>query len=402
MSVVRKNPALFSGHREVDVPLIDLAPQYQAIAEQLHATVDQLARAGSFTLGAELDAFEREFATFCGVHHCVGVANGTDALRIALHAVGVAPGGEVLTVPNSFVATTEAIHLAGARPRFVDIDPDTRSMDPDRLRKSITPNTAAVVPVHLFGCPAPMPQILAVCEEAGVPVIEDAAQAHGATVGGRRVGACGAAGAFSFYPTKNLGAMGDAGAIVCDDPAIARIARSLRHHGSEPGNANHHVRIGTTARLDNLQAAILRLKLVHLERWNEQRRRAAARYRELLADLPIRLPVGVPVDGRQVFHLFVIGVHDRDRVLAALRSEGIGAGVHYPTPTHLQPAWRWLGYPEGSLPVAEAAAHEALSLPLFPGITDVQLERVSDALHRVLRTDEPSSAVSTAARKRGT
>ena len=387
---------------EGDVPLVDLAPQYQAIREQVRVTVDRLARAGSFTLGAELDAFEREFAAFCGVQECVGVANGTDALRIALQAVSVARGAEVLTVPNSFVATTEAIHLAGARPGFVDIDPDTRCMDPDRLCESITPNTAAVVPVHLFGCPAAMPQILAVCEEAGVPVIEDAAQAHGGTVGGRRVGAWGAAGAFSFYPTKNLGAMGDAGAIVCDDPAIARIARSLRHHGSEPGKADHHVRIGTTARLDNLQAAILRLKLVHLERWNEQRRRAAARYRELLANLPIRLPVAEPVEGRQVFHLFVIEVRDRDRVLAALRSEGIGAGVHYPTPTHLQPAWRWLGYPRGSFPAAEAAARKALSLPIFPGITDVQLERVSGALHRVLRADEPSSAAWTAASKRGT
>ena len=362
------------------IPLTDLRRAYRRFDWSARAVFDRLAADGDFTLGPELAAFESEFAAFCGVGGCAGVANGTDALRLALLALGVGPGKDVVTVPLTFVATAEAIALTGARVTFVDIDPVSRAMDPSRLPAVMSSSTAAVLPVHLYGRPAPVREIAGICEAARIPMVEDAAQAHGAAVAGRLVGSWGAAGAFSFYPTKNLGAMGDGGAVVSDDAELLATVRSLRHHGCAPGDPNHHVRVGLTSRLDNLQAAILRLKLPLLDEFNATRRRVAQLYRHALADLPLRLPPRDPDDALQVYHLFVVELDERDRVLAELRRRGIGAAIHYPTPIHLQPAWSRGPYGPGDYPASEALARRALSLPLYPGITEEEVTRVATSL----------------------
>jgi dTDP-4-amino-4,6-dideoxygalactose transaminase len=364
------------------VPLVDLSRLDAAILSQARDAFEQISRSGAFTFGEELDEFEAEFADYCGAAHCVGVSDGTNALRLSLTALGAGPGSEVVTVPHTFVATVEAIAATGAKPVFVDIDPATRCMDPSLLSVAINGRTAAILPVHLYGRPAPMAEIRAAA--GAVPVLEDAAQAHGAELDGSRAGNLATAAGFSFYPTKNLGAMGDGGAVLTDDRELAATVRSLRHHGSDPTDANRHLRRGSTARLDNLQAALLRLKLPHLDAWNDLRRRAADRYRTALAHLPIGLPPADPPDGRHVYHLFVTEVDDRDRVLAALRAAGIGAAAHYPTPVHLQPAWRNLGHEPGSLPHAEAAAARCLTLPIFPGIEDEEIDRVAEVLSGLL------------------
>ena len=364
------------------VPLVDLSRVDEEVLSAAEAAFGRLARSGAFTFGEELEAFEDEFSNYCGSRECVGISDGTNALRIALEALGVEPGDDVITVPHTFVGTVEAIAMVGARPVLVDVDAETRCMDTRQLAEALGPRTAAVMPVHLYGRPAPMEEILDICGQ--VPVVEDAAQAHGARIGDRRVGALGAAGCFSFYPTKNLGAMGDGGAVVCHDAALAATMRSLRHHGSESGDPNRHLRPGSTARLDNLQAAILRLKLARLDGWNEERRALAARYREALGDLPLILP---PLDAprsSQVFHLFAVEVDDRDRVLASLREHGVGAAVHYPTPVHLQPGWRHLGYRSGDFPVAERLADRVLSLPIFPGAKEEETSHVASVLRLVL------------------
>ncbi len=364
------------------VPLVDLSRLDATILAEAQDTFERISRAGAFTFGEDLEAFEAEFAEYCGTAHCVGIGDGTDALGLALGAMGVGPGREVITVAHTFVATVEAVAGTGADTVLVDIDPATRCMDASRLEAAIGPRTAAILPVHLYGRPAPMDDIRAAAGE--IPVLEDAAQAHGAELGGRRTGGLGTAAGFSFYPTKNLGAMGDGGAMVTDDAEIAATVRSLRHHGADATDANRHLRPGSTARLDNLQAALLRLKLPYLDSWNEARREAARRYREALADLPVVLPPGDPDGGRHVYHLFVVEVDDRDRVLAELRAAGIGAAVHYPTPVHLQPGWQPLGYGAGSLPHTEAAAARCLTLPVFPGIADSEIDRVVEALADVL------------------
>ena len=366
------------------LPLVDLSRTWEPIRAESLEAFERIASTGAFVLGEELRRFETEFAEHCGAPHCVGVSDGTEAIRLALLALGVGPGDEVVTVPMTFIATVEAIAQTGARPVLADLDPVTRCMDPAALAAALTPATRAVVPVHLYGRPAPVEEIRSACADASVALLEDAAQAHGGELEGRRVGSLGEAAAFSFYPTKNLGAMGDGGAVVCADEQVAAMVRSLRHHGAAPDDANRHLRPGTTSRLDNLQAALLRIKLAHLDRWTEERRAAAARYREALAGLPLTLPPEDAGGMRQVFHLFVVEVDDRDRVLAALRAEGIGAAIHYPTPAHLQPAWQQLGYGAGDFPVAEALARRALTLPVFPGITDAEIERVADALGRAL------------------
>ncbi|MFL6039753.1 MAG: DegT/DnrJ/EryC1/StrS family aminotransferase [Gaiellaceae bacterium] len=347
------------------VPFIDLGRAHEPLQAELAATFERIARSGAFTLAAELDEFEVAFADYCGADHCVGICDGTEAIRLSLLALGAGPGREVVTVPSTFIATVEAIAGTGAKPVLVDIDPATRCMDPERLADAIGPDTAAVVPVHLYGRPAPMDEILAAVGD--VPVVEDAAQAHGYPLRG-------AAATFSFYPTKNLGALGDGGAVVTDDIELAAAVRSMRHHGCTPEDANDHVRVGATARLDNLQAALLSVKLPHLDAWNEQRRQAAALYRDALADLPVQLP---PEEG--VFHLFAIELDDRDRVRAALREKGIGAAVHYPRPAHLNPAWSALGA-QGDYPEAERLAQRTLSLPMFPGIEADEIDRVAEAL----------------------
>jgi dTDP-4-amino-4,6-dideoxygalactose transaminase len=361
------------------LPLFDLARQWQDLRDEALEVFERVAAAGAFSLGEELERFEAEFAAYCGSAHCVGVADGTIAITLALRAAGAGPGTEVITVAHTFVATVEAIASTGATPVLVDVDPVTRCIDPDAASAAAGDRTAAVVPVHLYGRVAPVAALAAL----GVPVIEDTAQAHGATQGDRRAGTLGAAGTFSFYPTKNLGAFGDAGAVVTDDAELAATVRSLRHHGSAPGDANRHELAGGTERMDNLQAAFLRLKLRRLDEQNEQRRAAAARYRERLEGLPLALPPEDPPDATSVYHLFVVEVAERDRVRAALADEGIAAGVHYPTPVHRQPAWAHLAPPDG-LPVSERLASEVLSLPIFPGIEEAEIDRVCAALRRAV------------------
>lgn len=364
------------------LPLFDLTRRWPDLRDEAVAVFEQIAQTGAFSLGAELEAFEQEYADYNGTRHAVGVANGTVAIELALRAVGAAPGSEVVTVPHTFIATVEAISATGARPVLVDVDPVTRTIDPNALPAVLGAATAAIVPVHLYGRVADMAGI---AEHApGVPLVEDCAQAHGSTLDGRRAGSFGAAGSFSFYPTKNLGAMGDAGAVVSDDEQVAAMVRSLRHHGSAPEDANRHERLGGTERLDNLQAALLRLKLHRLDRDNDDRRWAADRYRERLEGLPLALP---PEDGPErhsVYHLFVVEVDDRDRVRARLRESGIGAGVHYPVPVHLQPGWRDLGYGPGDFPHAERLASRCLSLPCFPGIELDEIDHVADCVRRAL------------------
>ena len=374
--------------RPAPLPLFDVARQYPPIADAAREAFDRLAAAGDFVLGAELEAFEQEFADYCGTRECVGVASGTDALRLALLALGAGPGAEVVTAAHTFVATVEAIAATGARPVLVDVDPATRCIDPAQVEQALGPATRAVVPVHIYGRPAPMQELGRICTGRGIPLLEDAAQAHGAECDGRRTGSLGTAAAFSFYPTKNLGAMGDAGAVVCDDAQLAATVRSLRHHGCAPDDANSHVRVGYTARLDNLQAALLRIKLPWLERWNDERRQAAERYREALADLPVELPAPDAPGMRQAYHLFVVELDERDRVLAALRAAGVGAGVHYPTPVHLQPAWSHLGRP-GGFPAAERIARRCLSLPIFPGIASDEVDRVAEPLRDAVGAATP-------------
>jgi dTDP-4-amino-4,6-dideoxygalactose transaminase len=363
------------------VPFIDLGRAHEPLQSELGATFQRIAQSGAFTLAAELDRFEADFAAYCGAAHCVGVSDGTEGLRLALLALGAGPGREVVTVPSTFIATVEAIAGTGAKPVLVDIDPATRCMDPARLADAVGPDTAAVVPVHLYGRPAPMDEIRSAAGE--VPLLEDAAQAHGAHLNGSRTGTLGTIASFSFYPTKNLGALGDAGAVVTDDADLAAAVRSIRHHGCAEGDANNHVRGGATSRLDNLQAALLSVKLPHLDTWNAHRRESAALYRETLAGLPLELPPGDPAGGDQVFHLFAVEVDDRDRVRDELRAAGIGAAVHYPRAAHLNPAWSHLGE-RGDFPVAERFAGRTLSLPMFPGIEPAEIERVADALRAVL------------------
>ena len=369
----------------VAVPLFDLIGELELVRAEAVAIFDRVWSAGAFISGPDLAAFEERFAEFCGAEHCVGVSDGTAAIQLGLLALGVEPEVSVITVPNTFVATVEAIAASGASPQLVDVDPAHRCMDPHQLKAAITADTGAVVPVHLFGRLAPMGRIAAICAGSGVGLLEDAAQAHGASLAGRRAGAWADVAAFSFYPSKNLGAAGDAGAVLCRSAETAEVVRSLRHHGSIAGDPNRHVRRGGTHRLDNLQAALLVLRLARLEEGNRQRRRAAQIYRELLSDLPLTMPAPDGVDEEQVYHLFVVEVDDRDEVLAALREHGIGAGVHYPTPIHLQPAWRHLGYAPGDFPVAEHLAAHCLSLPCFAGITEQEQVYVAQELSEALR-----------------
>ncbi len=376
------------------IPLVDLAAAQAEIAEEVRAGFDEVLATTAFVGGKHVSAFEREYADFCQVGYCVGVGNGTDAIELALRAAGVGAGtvvsaansasagtDEVIIPVNTFVATAEAVVRAGARPVFVDVDDDHLLMDPDALGGALTDRTRAVIPVHLYGQAAPVEQIAAACRPDTI-VVEDAAQAQGAVRGGRPAGGLGLLAATSFYPGKNLGAAGDAGAVLTDDAELARKVRLLGAHGSERKYV--HESLGFNSRLDTLQAVVLRAKLARLARWNEARAVAARRYDELLgADSRVRLPATLP-GNVHVWHLYVVRVPDRDAVLARLHEQGVGAGIHYPVPLNLQPAFAGLGYGVGDFPVAEKAAGEILSLPLYPHITPEQQERVTEELRRAL------------------
>ena len=356
------------------IPLGDLRREYERIRPELDEAIERVLRRGWFILGEEGQAFEAEWAEYCGVAHAVGVGNGTDAIHLALRAAGIGPGDEVIVPALTAAFTALAVSMAGATPVFADIDPQHYTLDPEAVEASVSPRTAAIIPVHLYGCPAEMDPILQIARRHNLLVLEDAAQAHGARYQGRRTGGLGDVAAFSFYPSKNLGAYGDAGIIVTDDAALAEKARMLRHGGQR--KRYEHRLLGTNSRLDEIQAAILRVKLQHLDTWNERRRSLAARYEAGLIDCAeLRLPV-TPQDVEHVFHLYVVRTPLRDRLSAYLAGTEVQTSIHYPKAVYLQPAYASLGYKKGSCPRAEAAAREILSLPLFPQLSNLEVEQV--------------------------
>jgi dTDP-4-amino-4,6-dideoxygalactose transaminase len=365
------------------IPFVDLKHQYHEIKAELQEAIDGVLEKGIFVGGEEVEWFEEAFAQYCGVRFAVGVGSGTEALHLALLACGVGSGHEVITVPNTFVATTEAISLTGARPVFVDIDPETYTMDTGQIESAITERTKAVIPVHLYGQPADMVPILAIAERHKLLVVEDAAQAHGALYKGKKTGGFGTVACFSFYPTKNLGAYGEGGAVVTDHEEIAQRVMMLRDHGSRQ-KYSHEIE-GLNSRLDTLQAAILRVKLRHLEQWNEQRQERAALYDALLQDAKGVVRPMVRQGCTHVYHLYVIRCTERDRLREYLGNTGIVTGIHYPVPVYQQPAYDYLGISEGTYPVTERVAAEILSLPMYPELRRVDVEHVAEAIKGFVR-----------------
>jgi dTDP-3-amino-3,4,6-trideoxy-alpha-D-glucose transaminase len=367
---------LVNGARAIPLTRMDNADQ--ELMEELLAVVERVARTGGFTGGVEVDAFEEELAAYCGTRHAVGLSSGTEALALALRALEIGPGDEVVVPANSFIATAEAVSLVGATPRFVDVDPDTALVTAELVEPAIGPRTRAVMPVHLYGRTVDLDPIMALARRTGIAVIEDACQAHGAWIGGRRAGSIGDAAAFSFYPAKNLGAWGDAGGLVTGDDTIADRVRLLRSHGERP--RYNHLVPGTTARLDALQAAVLCVKLRRLDGWNDARRRVAAALTEALAGAPVDVPAPVAAGGDHVFHQFVVACDDRDGLRSHLEREGIGTGIHYPVAIHRSQAYASAGLGPGSLPAAERLAERICSLPMHPSLTDEEIARVADAV----------------------
>ena len=361
------------------VPLVDLKAQYEPLKLEIQAAWDEALGSMRLFLGPNVQAFEKNFAAYLGVTDAIGVSDGTTALHLALRACEIGPGDEVITVSHTFIATAEAILLAGARPVFVDIDPLTFTMDPSQIEAQITPRTRAILPVHLYGQCADMDAIMEIARRHGLVVIEDACQAHGADYKGRKAGSMGTLAAFSFYFSKNLGAYGEGGMVTTSDPDLARRVRMIRDHGSEKRYI--HEMLGWNGRLDELQAAALRIKLPHLDGWNEQRRRAAASYNQALGsanqehDLSLLTPLEAN-DRRHVYHLYVIRSLDREGLRSHLNEQAIGTGIHYPLPVHLQKPFMEFGSGQGSLPVTERIVNEILSLPIYPEISQEQIDRV--------------------------
>jgi dTDP-4-amino-4,6-dideoxygalactose transaminase len=364
------------------VPFLDLKSQHALLKNEILQTWEGILDSAGFIGGRHVEEFEEEFAAACGVRHCASVGSGTDAIRLVLLAMGLKPGDEVITVPNTFIATTEAISQAGGEIVFVDVDPETYNIDPSRVEAAVTPRTKGIVPVHLYGQCADMDPIMEIASRHGLWVVEDAAQAHFAGYKGRRAGSMGVAGAFSFYPGKNLGACGEAGAVTTDDDALAEKVRMLRDHGQ--ARKYYHRMEGYNGRCDALQAAALGVKLKHLQDWNEARRRNAAYYYELLGDVDGVVLPGVLESCLSVFHLFVVLVEERDRVAEALKEKGVATGMHYPIPLHLQEAYAWKGHKRGDFPVAEKCAERLLSLPMYPGLTESQINHVCESLRTVV------------------
>lgn len=362
---------------QLRVPLLDLEAQYASLRAEIDESISRVLRSSDFILGGELDAFEDEFAEFCEAKYCVGVDSGLSALELTLRALGIGPGDEVITAANTFIATALAVSNAGARPVLVDVDPETSNIDPDAVREVITERTRAIIPVHLYGRPVEMDRISEIAARYGLLVVEDACQAHGARYKGKRVGSFGSAAAFSFYPGKNLGAYGDGGAVVTSDSAIAERLRRMRNYGQKKKYV--HVEKGFNRRLDTLQAAILRVKLRHLDEWNAMRGQHARHYAVLLRDTPLVLP-RQGQDEEPVWHLYVVRSPHRDALKGHMESMGVTTGLHYPTPIHLQPAYSDAGYRRGDFPVCERLAREILSLPMHPELTPKMLLRVAEAV----------------------
>ena len=357
------------------VPFLDLKAHHAPMIDEFDDAIREVIESSAFAGGPFVEVFEEEFAAYCGSAYAIGVGNGTDALWLALLALGIEEGDEVITVPNTFVATAEAIVCCKAQPVFVDVDEKTFTLDPAELEKYLTARTKAIIPVHLFGQPADMDPILEFARMHGLFVIEDAAQAHGAEYKSRKAGTMGDAGCFSFYPGKNLGAFGEAGTVVTNDTSLAQKIRVLRDHGQS--RKYHHTLIGWNCRMDGIQAAVLSVKLRHLEQANLLRRKRASLYNEAFAGID---DIATPVEAdyaRHVYHIYAVRVQERDEVRRFLEAKGIGCGVHYPIPIHLQKAWRNLGYSEGAFPIAEKLAKEFLSLPMFPELTQDEIEYVA-------------------------
>lgn len=370
----------------MQIPFLDLKAHHDPLKSELLAAIAEVIDTNAFAGGPFVERFEQDFAAFCGSQFAIGVGNGTDALWLALLALGVGPGDEVITVPNSFIATAEAISYCGATPVFIDIDEQTYTMDSGRLESAITPRTKAIIPVHLYGQMADMDPILEIAKKHELPVIEDACQAHGAEYKGRKAGTLGVAGCFSFYPGKNIGALGEAGAIVTNDPDLRQKMRVLRDHGQ--ARKYHHSVIGWNARMDGIQGAVLRIKLQHLARNNAARRAHAALYDSLFQCVPGVIAPKISPRGVPVYHLYVIQVKNRDVLLAWLAGKGIGCAIHYPVPIHLQEAYRSLKLPRGSFPVAERCADEILSLPMFPELTASQVTTAAQMVIAGLKNAE--------------
>lgn len=366
------------------IPILDLKTQYEQLRDEIAVALQGVLDSGAFVLGPDVKALEREVADYCRCGYGVGVASGTDALRLSLAALEIGPGDEVITTPFTFVATANTISHSGSQPVFVDIDPLTYNLDPDAVAAAVTPRTKAIVPVHLYGQPADMDAIMAIAQRHDLAVIEDAAQAIGAEYKGRRAGSIGHLGCLSFYPTKNLGAYGDAGMVVTNDAGLADRLDVLRRQGGK--TKYFHEVLGFNSRLDTMQAAILRVKLRYLERWQEGRRAAAQRYDALLAasGAPVTTPYIRP-DVRHVYHQYTIRAPQRDALVEHLQQRGIGVMIYYPLPLHLQGLYRDLGMAKGALPHAEAAGREVLSLPMFPELTEAQQQEIMAAVAEFYR-----------------
>ena len=359
------------------IPFVDLRSQYSGIKAEIHAAITHILESTQFVLGEEVERFEREFAAMHQAEHGIAVNSGTSALHLALLGAGVGPGDEVITVPFTFVATAAAIGYTGARPVFVDIDPATYTMDVDKLARAITPKTKAILPVHLYGHPADMDPILEIAARRGLVVIEDACQAHGALYKGKPVGSIGDAGCFSFYPGKNLGAYGEGGAVTTNRADFTKSIRMLRDWGAE--KKYHHVLKGYNYRMEGLQGAILRVKLKYLQGWTDARRSHAQSYHDALRHSGVVTPSEASW-ARHVYHVYAVRSGDREALQKTLQSNGIGTGIHYPIPVHLQPCWAELGHKPGDFPESEKAAKEVLSLPMFPELSDTEIEMVAAAI----------------------
>lgn len=363
---------------QAKVPFLDLNAHHAPLRAEFNQAIGEVIDSGAFAGGRFVERFENEFATFSGAQHAIGLGSGTEALWLCLLGYGIGPGDEVITVPNTFMATAEAITYTGARPVFVDVDEHTYTMDPAGLEQAFTPRTRAIIPVHLFGQMADMEPILAFARRHNLYVIEDAAQAHGAQYRGHKAGTMGDAGCFSFYPGKNLGAFGEAGAVVTNDNQLSQTIRILRDHGQV--KKYHHSLVGWNCRMDGIQAAVLRIKLRHLDRANSLRRKHAGRYDELFQGLEEVIPPREAAGNKHVYHIYPIRVSEREEVIHSLGERGIESGIHYPVPVHLQEAYKELGYAQGAFPVAEQTCAEFVSLPMFPELTEVQVELVAKSV----------------------
>jgi dTDP-4-amino-4,6-dideoxygalactose transaminase len=375
-------PRLLPPNHKMKVPFLDLKAHHAPFIEKFDRAIREVIESSAFAGGPFVEKFEEEFAAFCGSSYAIAVGNGTDALWLALLGLGIGEGDEVITVPNTFIATAEAITYCKARPVFVDVDQDTFTMNPAELEKSLTERTKAIIPVHLFGQPADMDPILEFARANGLFVVEDAAQAHGAEYKGRKAGTMGDAGCFSFYPGKNLGAFGEAGAVVTNDPELRKQIQMLRDHGQS--RKYYHALMGWNCRMDGIQAAVLSVKLRHLDEANSLRRKHAAEYNEAFAGIDEVLTPLEATYAWHVYHVYAVRVQERDVVARNLQEKGVGCAVHYPVPIHLQDACRNLGYKKGAFPIAESLADQFLSLPMFPELTEEQIEYVARCVGEVV------------------